>query len=218
MESAPSLADMIGMWTGVCLSMCIFSFLYKDNPFYKLAENIFVGVSAGYWMCIGYWQVIYPDLILRLQGGDWRYLIAAALGIMLLMRIFPKCAWMERWPLAFMVGIFAGYNIVYTMQAQVLKQIETTVLPLWGCGSAKEFCINLIVIVGVLTGLMYFYFSKEHGRTLWGKSARVGVWVLMVSFGAAFGYTVMARMSLFIGRVMYFQDVWRSTVQFFFGS
>jgi hypothetical protein len=29
----------------------------------------------------------------------------------------------------------------------------------------------------------------------------VGIWVLMVAFGASFGYTVMARISLLIGRV-----------------
>ena len=212
---AHSLSDMVGMWIGVCLTMFIFSFLYKDNPFYKLAEHIFVGVSAGYWMCIGYWQVIYPNLILKLQAGDWRYLIAAALSLMLLARVYPKYAWLSRWPLAFMVGIFAGYNIVYTMEAQVLRQLEATIVPLWGCDSWKTFFINLIVVTGVLSGLMYFYFSKEHKGTLWGKTAQFGIGVLMISFGAAFGYTVMARISLLICRVMYIQDVWQATVRFF---
>lgn len=31
--------------------------------------------------------------------------------------------------------------------------------------------------------------------------ARTGVFFLMIAFGAAFGYTVMARMSLLIGRL-----------------
>nr|HQV13224.1 hypothetical protein [Nitrospira sp.] len=35
-----------------------------------------------------------------------------------------------------------------------------------------------------------------------GKAvARAGILFLMISFGAAFGYTVMARMSLLIGRL-----------------
>ena len=209
------MADILGMWIGVGLSLCIFSFLYKDNPFYKLAEHIFVGVSAGYTMCIGYWQVIHPNLIDKLQNGDWRYLIAAAMGLMLLTRLVPKYAWLSRWPLAFMVGIFAGYNIVYTMQAQVLRQIEATVLPLWGNDTWQATCINWIIVVGVVTGLMYFYFSKEHKNTLWGKTAKIGIYVLMISFGAAFGYTVMARVSLLVGRVLWFQDVWRETAHFF---
>ncbi len=206
---------MLGLWFGAFLSLCIFSFLYKDNPFYKLAEHIFVGVSAGYWMCTGYWQVIKPNLIGRLEQGDWRYLIAAALGLMLLARLNSKASWIGRWPLAFMVGIFAGYNIVYTMQAQVLKQLEATLVPLWGNASWQTTAINWLLLIGVLTGLLYFYFSAEHKGVILGPASKAGIWVLMAAFGASFGYTVMARISLLIGRVMYFQDVWEKTVRFF---
>lgn len=211
------LADIIGLWVGALLSLCIFSFLYKDNPFYKAAEHIFVGVSAGYWMSMGFWQVIHPNLIGKLEAGDWRYLIAGVLGLMVVMRLIPKLAWVGRWPLAFMVGIFAGYNIVYTMQAQVLKQLEATAVPLWGTGSWETTVINIIVVVGVLTGLLYFYFSVEHSGPIFGTASRIGIWMLMVAFGASFGYTVMARVSLLIGRVMFFQDVWQATRQWLVG-
>ena len=205
--------DILGLWIGAALSLCIFSFLYRDNPFYRLAEHIFVGVSAGYCMCIGYWQVLYPNLIVRLQQGDWRYAFAAVLGVMLLMRLWPKYAWMGRWPLAFMVGIYAGYNIVYTMQAQVLAQVSDTVLPLWGNGDWSVTLKNWIILIGVLSSLTYFYFSVEHKGLIIGSAARVGIWVLMITFGATFGYTVMARVSLLVGRVMFFQDVWMRTAR-----
>ncbi len=39
----------LGIWLGALFTFAIFSFLYKDNPFYKTAEQIFVGLSAGYW-------------------------------------------------------------------------------------------------------------------------------------------------------------------------
>ena len=55
--------------------------------------------------------------------------------------------------------------------------------------------------------LIYFYFSKEHTGVL-GVTARVGIWFIMVSFGAHFGYTVMARISLLIGRVYFLADQW----------
>lgn len=218
MESA-SLNQMIGLWVGAFLSLCIFSFLYKDNPFYRFAEHVFVGVSAGYWMSVGYWQVIHPNLIGKLQAGDWRYVLAGLLGLMLVMRLVPKYSWVGRWPLAFMVGIFAGYNIVYTMQAQILQQLEATLVPLWGNADWQTTAVNWILVVGVITSLVYFYFSLEHQGPIFGTASRMGIYVLMVAFGASFGYTVMARVSLLIGRVMYFQDVWARTLQWFgFGN
>jgi len=60
----------------------------------------------------------------------------------------------------------------------------------------------IIVFVGVLSVLVYFFFSLEHKGTL-GKVSQIGIWFLMISFGASFGYTVMARISLLIGRMQF---------------
>jgi hypothetical protein len=58
----------------------------------------------------------------------------------------------------------------------------------------------VIILVGVSSVLFYFFFSIEHSGP--GKVvARTGIFFLMIAFGAAFGYTVMARMSLLIGRL-----------------
>jgi hypothetical protein len=72
----------------------------------------------------------------------------------------------------------------------------------WGASAA-----NTLLIVGVVSALVYFYFSKEHTGLL-GGTARLGIWFLMVSFGAAFGYTVMARISLLIGRMEFLIEDW----------
>ena len=69
---------------------------------------------------------------------------------------------------------------------------------------------NIIIVGGVVCGLIYFYFSKEHTGAF-GKASRAGIWVLMVAFGASFGYTVMARISLLIGRIE-FLETWISAI------
>ena len=51
------------LWTAAFFTLCIFSYLYRDNPFYKLAEAVVVGVSAAYWMVVGFWEVIVPNLL-----------------------------------------------------------------------------------------------------------------------------------------------------------
>jgi len=43
----------VGLWVAALLSLALFSFLYGDNVFYKLAESLFIGVSAAYWMVVG---------------------------------------------------------------------------------------------------------------------------------------------------------------------
>jgi hypothetical protein len=46
---------------------------------------------------------------------------------------------------------------------------------------------------------MYFYFSREQTGS-YGKFTRLGIYFLMISFGASFGFAVMGRISLLIGR------------------
>ena len=52
----------LGIWLAALLTLFVFSFLYKDNPLYKFAEHLFVGVSAGYYIVLNFWTVVIPNL------------------------------------------------------------------------------------------------------------------------------------------------------------
>lgn len=226
-----TVGTLIGVWVAAFLMLCIFSFLYNDNPFYKFAEHVFVGVSAGYWMAVLFNSSLVPNLFEPLADAwtamhkghwswDWFYLMPVLLGVMLILQLVPRVGWISRWPLAFMVGLNAGYQIVYTMDARILKQVDATINPLWGENYFvwPNFLVYLqstLIVVGVLTVLVYFWFSVEHKGLLGGVS-RVGIYTLMITFGASFGYTVMARISLLIGQMMFFKnEVWVNTYRFF---
>jgi len=203
----------VGVWIGALLTLCIYSFLYRDNPFYKFAEKLFVGVSAGYWMVYEVRNVIFPNMVTPVKEGHPIYLVAGLLGAMMLTRIIPRIGWLSRWAIAFTVGMGSGYYLVTYLQSNALDQVRGTVMmPI----SFRPFSFasfsNLVLVVGVLTSLIYFFFSKEH-RGWFGGAARVGVGFLMVAFGASFGYTVMARVSLLIGRMQFLLKDWLHVIR-----
>jgi len=109
------------------LTLCIFSFLYKDNPLYKFAEHLVVGVSAGYWVVILYVNVVIPNIVQKLAVGQWHYIIPTVLGILMWTRMTKKFAWVSRYPLAFYLGIATGVAIPLEMQAKVIEQLFGTV-------------------------------------------------------------------------------------------
>ena len=206
-------ATIIGAWVATGLTLFIFSFLYKDNPLFKLAENLYVGVSVGYTIVKTYDTVIV-HLIWKpiVENQEWTLLIPVAIGLLMLTRYVPKAAWLSRYAFAFIVGVGAGLAIPRTVSSFILKQIEDTVRPLlmlvpgdgvtfsWNLMNPASSINVIIVLIGVSSVLFYFFFSVEHSGP--GKAvARTGVLFLMIAFGAAFGYTVMARMSLLIGRL-----------------
>ena len=207
------IETIIGAWVATGLTLFIFSFLYKDNPLFKLAENLYVGVSVGYTIVKTYDTVIVK-LIWNpiVESGEWALLIPVAIGLLMLTRYVPKAAWLSRYAFAFIVGVGSGLAIPRVISSYILKQIEDTVRPLmmlvpgegltftWNLLNPASSLNTIIILVGVSSVLFYFFFSVEHTGP--GKAvARTGILFLMIAFGAAFGYTVMARMSLLIGRL-----------------
>jgi hypothetical protein len=93
-----------------------------------------------------------------------------------------------------------------------MAQLQNSVEPVVRLSESGTFMfwdsVNmLLVTLGTFAGLFYFFFSKEH-KGAFGKVAKVGTWFLMVTFGAAFGYTVMGRMALLIGRIDFLMADW----------
>ena len=68
------------------------------------------------------------------------------------------------------------------------------------------------MLIGVVSDLIYFFFSTAH-RGAVGKISTVGITFLMVGFGASFGYTVMARVTLLIGRFQFLLEDWLGVVR-----
>jgi len=211
------------LWIAAFLTLGIFSFLYRDNTWYKVCEAIFVGISAGYWFVAYFWDNLYNKFWVGVyvtpmadRPADWYVLyVGAILGVLMLLRLVPKIGWISRLPLAFIVGATAGLYLVTYFASNVMVQIEDTVRPLFGANYDAPFYEiigNIVVAVGTFTCLIYFFFSKEH-RGAFGRAAKVGVFFLMVTFGASFGYTVMSRMSLLIGRMDFLLSEWLRLVK-----
>ncbi len=202
------MGETIGIFIAAGITLCIYSFLYKDNPFYKFAEHLFVGVAAGYTVVIAWHQTIVRLIWVPMRTGDFSarilVIIPTAIGLLMFSRFVPKHRWLIRWPLAFMIGVGAGAAIPLTMQSIIFRQSEATLQQFADVSNLQiAAAINSIIIaIGVLCVLIYFFFSVEHKGAV-GVVSKVGIFFLMVSFGAAFGYTVMARISLLIGRVYF---------------
>ena len=197
--------ELIGVWCIVLLTLSIFSYLYGDNPFYKAAEHIFVGVSAGYVFTITFWDTIWPNLFGRLFPDyvgagfefDITYIFPLILGVFMLFRLSKKYDWLSRISIAYIVGMMAGLKFYVFLNSNLLTQIKSSTVNL--SGTYFSILNDIIILVGVISGLVYFFFSKEHTGTL-GKISRIGVYFLMIKFGASFGFAVMGRISLLIGR------------------
>lgn len=206
------MATDVGVWVAALLSLAMFSFLYRENPVYRVAEHLLVGVAAAYSVLVVFYSVFMPMVVKRLgQPKDevsfvWT-LLFSLLGLLFLSAFFPKIGWLARIPSAIAVGYAAGQELPAAFQARLFPQIlaTTTVFErasgFWGIVNA------LLVLVGTLVVLAYFTMTFQRGRTL-GFLSRVGIVFLMVGFGAVFGNMVISRFTILIGRIQFLFGTW----------
>ena len=220
----------IGIWLAAILTLCIMSFLIGDNPLYKTAEAIVIGASAGYWMVYSFYTGIVDKLLVNIWPSlvrDWTTPgLSAELSVELdlldpggpvghadLQICFQRVGGLLVGLLAFVIGATAGFRLLAHLESDFLLQIKGTITPLCGrsmlpasssCGNPSEqssFCSVF------WRALVYFFFSLEH-KGMVGKTARGGILVLMVTFGAAFGLTVMGRITLLTERFDFLFKQW----------
>ena len=187
--------ELFSNLVGAFFTLCIFSFLYKDNPFYQMSEQLLVGISLGYSVVLTYERAFIPFFVQPIfLKHQWILIIPSIIGIFYLFRFSRKFSWLSRYPIAFsMMGV--GASVPLAMHNSILVQMRQAMVPI-------ESINLLLIFIGTISVLLYFFFSKAHSGG-YGKFVNIGKWYMMVGFGASFGLTVMARISLLIGRIQF---------------
>ncbi len=256
--------DIVGAWISIFLTISVLSFLYDDNPIYKITEHLFMGVSIGYGVTEAFWNVLRPNLYDKLMSGEMLYLIPLGLCILLMFKISRKNSWLARIPIAFLVAAYAAVKVTGEASGKLVTQVAESMPNLQQDWQANQYwnweadgagiVSSALLVLGLMACLIHFYFSKvpeklqRFGVPFAGVVmlivfsivfadlsianagarftiallvalcaalpclilspykplvSRFGVFVLMLSFGASFGFTVMGRISLAIGRAQH---------------
>ena len=205
-----------GLWVAALLTLAVLSSLVRDNPVYRMAQYLFVGVSAGYFVVLAWWTVIDPQLVRPLWescsgahhaglGTALGLFVSTALAVLWLSRLSPRTAWLSRWPLALVVGVYVGIRVMGVTQSDMVMQVEASLRSFRG--SLGTVLDALLATLGLVTVLLTFTFTRERrGAMAW--SARIGSAFLMVALGAGFGAVVMSRVSVLIGRIQFLLGDW----------
>ncbi len=228
--------EIFGIWLAAFLTLCIYSFLYRDNPFYRFAEYLFIGISVGYYIVIyihqgfipfawePFWAAVKPFWPGIPREAGWIgliKLIPIALGLLFFGGLSPRHTWLIRYPSAVLVGFGSGISIPLMLRTFIFEQTRGTVEPFAAinAGTLSPWGIleAILMLIGVACTLTYFFFSVEHrGPVKW--LSKVGIAFLMIGFGAAFGNTVMGRVALLIQRIDFLLNDWIGMIMDWLGS
>ena len=203
------MAELFAVWTAAFFTLAIYSFLYKENAWFRVAEATYLGTAVGY-------EITVHLKYLRDQwGGVWSstafmmtmFAFAMLIGLLWYFRFSKKHFYLYRIPLAILVGTGIGQAMQTIIFAQFLSQVKGQIsTPLFVSGELVTSINNILVTVMVPCTLLYFWFTGygvNRDTALMKGIDKVARYTMMAGFGSAFGYTVLTRYSLFIGRCQF---------------
>ena len=196
-----NIVQQLGIWVAVILTLMVLSFLYKENPYFRLAEYLTIGLSAGYAFAAALRIFVNQSLSPIFVGKDYTFIIPLALGTMFYFQFSKKYSHLYRLPLSLAIGYGLGVTVWSVMQTYFVEQIKATIIPI---GASDPFTTmnNLILVLGTALSISYFLLSREQ-KGVWGGITKAGKYLILIALGAAFGSTVLGRMALLIQRIQF---------------
>ncbi len=202
-----------GNWLQAIFTILLLSVVFKDNPAYRFAEHTYVGLYSGYGVVVTWFNYIRTNVTTDILGGKHlSYIIPIIIGLLIYTRYVKSIAWLSRYTICFNLGIGCGYVLAKDFKPYFVDQVRATFLLLWGTGDWWKTVSNWVYVIGTVTSLVYFLFTLEK-KGVQGYVSQIGRITMMVAFGAAFGNTVMARVSLFLGRMQFLLETWLEVIK-----
>ena len=205
------LTKSLGNWVAALITLMLFSILYKENPLYRIAEHLYVGASAAHGIVTTWNNTVKPAITSMPTKGTWWEIIPMVLGLLIYFNMYRPYAWVARIPMGFWIGYNAALVLSARQVIPFFNQMTSAIKPLIvmkaGVFNLTQSINNILFVSIVLGVLIYFFFTVEH-KGVFKYAANWGRLAIMIGFGASFGNTVMARISLLIGRLTFLFSDW----------
>ncbi len=216
-----NLLDLLGGGLAFLLTLIVLSYLIGDNPLFRLALHVFIGVTAGFAALMAINSVILPRLVAPIISGTREEralaIIPLLLGWLLLTNISPRLSNLGDLPVVFLVGVGAAAAIGGAITGTIFPQVAGSI-NLFDISSAQNLdtplglrLINgLIILTGTLVTLAYFQFgmwgpftARQSDSGLFASIKKVAQVFIAIAFGFIFAGVYSSALTALIERMVF---------------
>lgn len=228
-----------GAWevfTILCAGICtiaIFTFLIRENWFYRFFEHLYIGIAAGLGLVVPIKNYLWPQVLVPLFGLDivqypdgtfsqeysyynLLYIPPMLFGLLFYCTYSRKYSWLSKLVIGFLLGMSGGIafkGFFNEFVPQLASSFKPLVVMAEGQVDWMSSFSNTVFVVTLLSVMSYFFFSFKRSGEGAKKLNSMGRWLMMVCFGAFFGSTVMARMALLVERLQFLLGDWLTALR-----
>jgi hypothetical protein len=174
----------------------IMSWLWKETPFYRFVEHLYIGTAIGHGIVSGITR-IRAFAWIPLQQGKFMVLIPLLIGLLYYAQLSNKYRYISRYPIALTVGVSIGLAVFGYVEAQIVTQISQTA-SLVTAGVGWDKINNLLLVLFVILAFITFFMTVEGKGPIekpLGVATKGGRLVIMAFFGAVLANNIMSRLA-----------------------
>ena len=219
--------ELISALIGLVLTLMVFSYLIGDNPLFRIAVYLFIGVASGYAATVVWYYVLSPKLSQAITTLNPLAIVPFVLGISLWAKLSPRTSWFGSFAMAVLVGVGAAAVVGGALIGTLLPQAQATIdgFDVFSATTPREIALRLfggvIILVGTVFTLASFHFSA--GRAADGAPKRnriiegiawVGRIFIAITLGALFAGVYMSALTAMIERLSFIINFIRQQIGF----
>jgi hypothetical protein len=208
--------EFISALIGLTLTLMVFSYLIGDNPLFRIAVYLFIGVASGYAAAVVVQDVLIPKLSQSITAFNPFSIIPLILALSLFAKLFPRISWIGSFAMAVLVGVGAAAAVGGALLGTLMPQAQATIngFDMLSAGNVGEVAFRLfegsVMLIGTVFTLASFHFSA--GRAADGAPKRnriidgiawVGRIFIAITFGALFAGVYMSALTAMIERLSF---------------
>lgn len=221
--------EVISALVGLILTLMVFSYLIGDNPLFRFAIYLFIGVSSGYAAAVVLRSVFLPKFGL-LQTNDFNrivleVMIPLLISATLLAKLSPRISSFGNIAMAVLVGVGAAAAVGGALIGTLLPQAQAAMnaFDLSSSGGNPNPLLRLfeggVMLTGTVLTLASFHFTT--GRAADGTPKRYPIldgiaWIgrifIAITLGVLFAGVYMAALTAMIERLSSILNFIRSLI------
>jgi len=216
-------ADLLLSLAGFVLTLMVFSYIFGDNLFFRVALTVLVGVSAGFTAAVLITKVLNPLLIDPLNSANgwgwvWAF-VPFVLVILVFVMLIPRLAHMGKIPLSFLAGVFAALTIFGVVRGTIAPQLlaitnqfSPQLLQNMGQPDWARIIWAVAMLLGVISVLVFFHQftrkvdSHDVRPSLFEGISSIGQIFIGITLGAVFVTVFSTALVALISRVMWMKE------------
>ncbi|MDL1909474.1 hypothetical protein FBQ81_02095 [Chloroflexi bacterium CFX6] len=203
--------EVISAFIGLILTLMVFSYLIGDNPLFRVAVYLFIGVASGYAAAVIVEDVLlakFQSLPLNDPAQLLIGLIPFFLAATLLAKLSPRLSWMGNFAMAVLVGVGAATAVGGALAGTLIPQAQASMEAL-NSPSLFGLVEGGVMLTGTVLTLVYFQFGAQRAadgsvkrNSILEALAWLGRIIIAVTFGVLFAGVYMAALTAMIERLI----------------